>query len=134
MSAASATPSARRSEAWASRDESSTPRVSVRAAVDTLGSGAEPVGEAAAVEPQGPAAKSQTALVTLFTQLVPLAVLPTVLRVGQFALWMVLWWYLGVALGQRGIWVMFAALAAAGAARNTLAPPGAIALTWVPGD
>jgi acyl carrier protein len=103
----------------------------VRAAVATLGADAGTAGEAAAVEHEGPPAKSQMALPTLITQLLPLAVLPTVFRLGQFACWILLWWYLRADLGLRGAWVMFAALAAAGAVRSTLGPLAAIALKWI---
>ena len=99
----------------------------VRAAVAALGADAVTAGEAPAVEHKGPPAKSQTALPTLITQLLPLTVLPTVFKLGQFACWIFMWWFLLAELGQRGAWVMFAALAATGAVRNTLGPLAAIA-------
>ena len=85
----------------------------------------------AAVQYEGPPAKSQTALPTLITQLLPVAVLPTVFRIGQFAFGIFLWWYMRADLGLRGAWVIFVALAAASAARNTLGPLAAIALKWI---
>lgn len=103
----------------------------VRGAVATLGPDAGMAGEAATVEHDGPPAKSQMALPTLITQLLPLAVLPTVFRLGQLACWIILWWYMRADLGLRGAWVMFAALAAAGAVKKTLGPLAAIALKWI---
>ncbi|GAC1541014.1 MAG: hypothetical protein NVS3B12_28350 [Acidimicrobiales bacterium] len=78
----------------------------------------------------GPAAKSQKSPLAVLTQLLPLAILPPALRVGQFACWILTWWYLRADLGLRGSWVMFAALGAAVAARNVVAPLVAIALKW----
>jgi len=42
-----------------------------------------------------------------------------------------MWWFLLAELGQHGAWVMFAALAATGAVRNTLGPLAAIAFKWM---
>ena len=103
----------------------------VRAAVLALDPDTGTAGDAEAVEHEGPPARSQMALPTLITQLLPLAVLPTVFRLGQFACWFFLWWYLRADLGLRGAWVLFAALAAAGAVKKTVAPLAAIALKWI---
>jgi acyl-CoA synthetase (AMP-forming)/AMP-acid ligase II/acyl carrier protein/acetyltransferase-like isoleucine patch superfamily enzyme len=103
----------------------------VRTALATAGEQAAAAGEAAIAAPEGPPAKSQTALPTLVTQLLPVAVLPTVFRLGQFVGWIFLWWYLQADLGLSGIWVMFAAVAAAGAIRNIVGPLIAVALKWL---
>ena len=103
----------------------------VRTAVATLGPDAGTAGAAGAVAHEGPPAKSQKALPTLITQLLPLAVLPTLFRLGQFACWIFLWWYMRADLGLLGAWVVFAALASAGAVVNTLGPLAAIALKWI---
>jgi len=103
----------------------------VRTAVATLGPDAGTAGAAGAVVHEGPPAKSQQALPTLITQLLPLAVLPTLFRLGQLACWIFLWWYMRADLGLFGAWVVFAALAAAGAIMNTLRPLAAIALKWI---
>lgn len=62
----------------------------VRAAVAALGAEAATAGQEPAVGQDGPPAKSQLALPTLIAQLLPLAVLPTVFRLGQFACWIYL--------------------------------------------
>ncbi len=103
----------------------------VRAAVAALGAEAATAGQEPTVGQDGPPAKSQLALPTLIAQLLPLAVLPTVFRLGQFACWIYLWWYLRADLGLRGAWVMFVALAAAAAVSSTLGPLAAIALKWM---
>lgn len=103
----------------------------VHAALATLAADTEAASEAAGVEHEGPAAKSQAALPTLVIQLLPLAVLPTVVRVSQFACWIFLWWYMRADLGLRGAWVMFAALVTAVALRNTVGPLVAITIKWM---
>ena len=80
--------------------------------------------------PDGPPAKAQSALSTLIVQLLPIAVLPPVFRLGQFACWIFTWWYMRTDLGLSGAWVMFAALAVAYAVRNTVGPLAAIVLKW----
>lgn len=104
----------------------------VRAAVAALAvkDAAESAEDAAIVHPDGPPAKSQTAPSTLVTQLLPLALLPPVFRLGQFACWILLWWYLRTDLQLRGAWVMFAALIVANLVRNTAGPLMAIAFKW----
>ncbi|NML95757.1 AMP-binding protein [Novosphingobium olei] len=105
----------------------------VRAAIATLAVDADAgtTDHAAATGFDGPPAKSQTALPTLLIQLLPLAVLPPVVRLAQFACWILTWWYMRTDLGLRGAWVMFAALAGASLARSTVGPLITIALKWV---
>lgn len=80
---------------------------------------------------EGPAAKSQSAVTTMITQLLPIALLPPAIKLCQFACWIFVWWYMRADLGQRGVWAMFAALAVATAARNIVAPLVAIACKWL---
>jgi acyl-CoA synthetase (AMP-forming)/AMP-acid ligase II/acetyltransferase-like isoleucine patch superfamily enzyme/acyl carrier protein len=105
----------------------------VRAAVAELGAGARAGSSinTGVEQREGPAAKSQTAPATLFTQLLPLALIPPVLRLGQFACWIFVWWHMRADLGLRGIWAMFAALAVAVGARNVVAPLVVIACKWL---
>ena len=84
-----------------------------------------------AAQQDGPAAKSQSTLTTLATQLLPLALVPPALRLGQFACWIFVWWYMRADLGLRGAWVMFAALAVANAARNVVGPFAGIGCKWL---
>lgn len=106
--------------------------VTVRAAIAVSADDAsiETSDEAAITWHDGPPAKSQLAIPTLITQLLPLAVLPPALRLGQFGCWIFAWWYMRTDLGLTGAWVMFAALAVAYAARNTVGPMAAIILKW----
>ncbi|WP_158702121.1 AMP-binding protein [Kitasatospora sp. MMS16-BH015] len=102
----------------------------VRAGVADLGADTEDAGRPAAPLPGGPAPRPQTAVAALLTQLVPLALLPAALQLGQFAAWITFWWYLRGDLGLSGLWVMFAALGAAVATRKVVAPIAAIGLKW----
>ena len=107
------------------RELARTVRTAIAAGAD--GAAADGPGED---EPQGPPARSQARPMALLTQILPLAMIPTVLRVSQFGLWIVIWWYLQTVLG-RSLLVMLAAAAAAGMVRNTFAPLIALAAKWV---
>ena len=108
----------------------------VRTAVAALGSTGEtaeriaPLGQTA-VASSGPRAKSSVAPLTLLIQLLPVVALPTVLRLTQFALWVVVWWFLGAYLGLTSLGGMFVAIAGAGAIMNTVAPLALVALKWL---
>jgi acyl-CoA synthetase (AMP-forming)/AMP-acid ligase II/acetyltransferase-like isoleucine patch superfamily enzyme/acyl carrier protein len=85
----------------------------------------------AAAPKEGPTAKPQTSFTTLITQLLPVAVLAPMLRLGQLFCWLLTLWYMRSELDLTGFWVTPAALAVAHVIRQTLTPLAAIALKWL---
>jgi acyl-CoA synthetase (AMP-forming)/AMP-acid ligase II/acetyltransferase-like isoleucine patch superfamily enzyme/acyl carrier protein len=105
----------------------------VRIAIAARASGEadEPGGDERSDRQESPPAKAQNAFTTLIAQLLPVALLPPVLRLAQFVGWMFTLWYMRFELRLSGAWVVFASMAIASAARHTLAPLAAIAAKWL---
>ena len=110
------------------RDLAATVRTAIAA---TSASQHERGAEEAVARPQGPKAKSQTAITTLITQLLPVAFLPPMFRLGQISCWLFTFWYMRTELKLSGAWVTLASFAIAYAIRQTVAPVAAIAFKWL---